>query len=149
MAFASIAGPVSEPLAQSRKCSSKTLADSSNSSWPRNNSIASDQADSLTTSKPRQSHASRPVARSRGMFKVPSSSSIIEAIEELAQREDIGSRLETLAKRHPGASKLLQSATITTQDLSKYQKFFKEIITLLFEKTSYNRLLVDYEQLCV
>lgn len=61
----------------------------------------------------------------------------------------MGSRLESLAKRHPGASKLLQNVNITIQDLSKHQRFFKEIITLLFEKTSYNRLLVDYEQLCV
>lgn len=51
--------------------------------------------------------------------------------------------------RYPQAAKFLDDPTVTLGDLHTHRLLFVELFAYLYDKTSYNPLLIDYEQLCV
>lgn len=67
----------------------------------------------------------------------------------MAAEEANKNKVRTIIMRYPRATKFLEDPTLTIDDLKSHRVLFVELFAYLYDKTSYNPLLIDYEQLCV
>lgn len=70
-------------------------------------------------------------------------------VKRLVKDERARNRVPAMLRRHPRCGKFLLQPEIVLADLTEHQKLFAEVISYLHEKTSYNRPLLEYEQLCI
>lgn len=69
-------------------------------------------------------------------------------MQRLVKEERARNRIPAMLRRHPRCSRFISEPEISLDDLTEYQKLFAEVIGYLYDKTSYNRLFLEYEQLC-